>query len=99
MSISGYRNLYKVKWWGWDGQSREIDPFTGDAIESINTDFIRAFFEEDVWENFEKIYGWQPDENKVVSVELATDDEEEAWGSGYVASMQKNNEAYHYEYN
>lgn len=93
MAVSGYKVLYKVKFWGWDGSSREIDPYTGDPVESLLTSFVYAFFEDvDLPGNFEDVSGFKYE--KIESVERATDDEEVAFEYGWMASNEGNNDSY-----
>lgn len=91
MPISGCRSLYMVNYWGWDGSSREVDYITGDVIESLLTEFIYAFWEdEDLLDNFEEITGVKV--AKIESTRRATDEEEAAFNSGWQACHNKNNE-------
>lgn len=93
MPISGYKTLYAVDYWAWDGSSREVDYITGDIIEQLLTEFIYAFWEdEDLLVNFESIVGL--DIKKIESVRRATDEEERAFESGWRAREYKNNESY-----
>lgn len=93
MSISGYKTLYAVNYWGWDGSSREVDYLTGDVIESLLTAFIYAFWEDqDLLENFEKLTGSKI--AKIDSIRRATDDEESAFNSGWMARDDGNNHGY-----
>ena len=79
-NFSGVMSLWKVRWWGWNGQSREIDE-NGDVIESLNTLFVHAFTEE----HLEGIlsYKYDMDLKKVESMENGSDDEEQAFDSGW----------------
>ncbi len=93
MSVSGYKTLYAVEYWGWDGSSREVDYFTGDVIESLLTDFIYAFWEDqDLLENFELVTGMKID--KIETIRVATDEEVSAFEAGWRAREYKNNESY-----
>lgn len=91
--ISGYKTLYLVNYWGWDGSSREIDYYTGDIIEQLLTVFIYAFWEdEDLLVNFEEITGAKS--GKIESTRRATDEEEAAFNSGWLARDEHNNGNY-----
>lgn len=93
MSISGYKTLYAVDYWAWDGSSREVDYVTGDVVESLLTDFIYAFWEDqDLLENFEVVTGVKI--NKIDSIRVATDEEVYAFEAGWRAREYKNNESY-----
>lgn len=93
MSVSGYKTLYAVDYWSWDGSSREVDAFTGEVVESLLTAFIYAFWEDqDLLTNFEEIVGEKI--NKIESVRLATEEEERAFDWGYHSCFNKNNESY-----
>lgn len=93
MAVSGYKTLYAVDYWAWDGSSREIDPITGDVVESLHTAFIYAFWEDqDLLTNFEEIVDISID--KIESVRRATDEEESAFESGWLACKNNNNEGF-----
>lgn len=93
MSISGYKTLYAVDYWAWDGSSREVDYVTGDVVESLLTDFIYAFWEDqDLLENFETVTGVKI--NKIDAIRTATDEEISAFEAGWRAREYKNNESY-----
>lgn len=93
--ISGCKTLYKVSYWGWDGQSREVDYVTGDVIESLNTAFIYAFWEdEDLPINFKEVTFVDWNLEKIESIEIATDQEEEAFQYGWMAKEYNNNSSY-----
>lgn len=93
MPVSGYKSLWAVNYWAWDGSSREINYVTGDVIESLQTDFIYAFWEdEDLIDNFQAITGVSP--TKIDSTRRATEEEERAFNSGWNACHDNNNESY-----
>ena len=79
-NYSGYMSLWKIRFWGWNGQSRDVDE-NFKAIESLNTDFVRAFTEEHVREILES--NFEISMEKVESIEPATEDEDYAWSSGW----------------
>lgn len=92
MSISGYKTLYAVKYWGWDGSSREVDE-NYNIIESLLTTFIYAFWEdEDLIDNFQELTGVSS--AKIESTRIATDDEISAFESGWLARNDNNNSSY-----
>jgi hypothetical protein len=78
---SGHMSLWRVKFWAWDGQSRDIDPITGEAIQSLNTTFIHAFTVEHVRELIESELALSRE--KIDSAVLASEDEEDAWSAGW----------------
>ena len=79
-NFSGVMTLWKVRWWGWDGQSSATDQ-DGDVIESLNTLFIHGFTEEHVKELI--AHGYQIELKKIESIVYGSEDEEYAFDSGW----------------
>jgi hypothetical protein len=92
---SGQKTLYKVRYWGWDGQSRDFDPFTYDPLESLITVFVYSF-----WDDKEHILkglsslGHATFEDKIESVEMANEDELAAFDSGWGSAHHRANSSY-----
>lgn len=95
MPIQGYRTLYKVKYWAWDGSCRCLDE-NNDVCKTLQTSFVYAFFqEEDLPINFKEVVGRDWDD-KIESSEYANDDEIAAFESGWMARYENNNESQGY---